>query len=864
MFLFAVLYPTITRIYCKAGMAGTYCGNNFEVCTKNNHFPMRHLYFTRFVASFLLCCAAVSAAFCQGTFQRNYGRAASNDVARAIIATADGYMLAGSARGVGTDSWDGSLIRINHNGDILWQKTYAYTGGGLDDFNHVAQTSDGGFLAVGAASGFENGPTDLIMVKTDADGNPLWQKRVSGSSSNFNELATAVLPVSGGYIVSGTAVTATGNSSYYRGLLYRLDEDGDVVWSKLYSSGASHISYLEVRYASGDTLFACGQRDNAGVFARISASTGNLIAMQSYDLPDFSDDAFQSMTPAPNGDFLLAGRVPDASGFRQWVCRVTRKGELRWSKLYYGIGQGSITQLSDGHFLLAATPTYLFGNLLDPILVKIDGDGEVVWAENFGKPGTDIFTRAMEAPDGGIIAVGLTRQPDISIHPLTLVVKTDKNGRVAGCCRQPHQVTTVLPSTNVFASVSTLSTFFNPQDFSLITEANLLVPQDFCPPGPPEQVVREVSICPGDSVLIGGVFYSAPGTVTETIPGIPCDTLVTYTIQYTDPGGASAFGIQCPADRVVQLTAGAGSAVVSFDAPSAQSDCSCPGIEMVQTAGLPGGSAFPVGTHDICFRGEDYCGSISECCFKISVVEEEEDEACDVKNNGCLSFELLCVTRDAAWNRSYHIRVTNNCNQELAYVAFQLPDGATAVAPANNTTYTTPGGRHYTVRNPNYSPFHSIRFSSQNAGIQGGTPDVFRYTLPPQSAPDYIRAVVKTGTQTYTEVYLNTFNCPVEPDLDAPRPAEGRNPEGSLSSGNLQLFPNPSNGVLFADLGAVEGQMLQIRIFDALGNLVHAQHGEADGGTIRIDLPAGMASGLYQFEATHAGGGRQVKRFALH
>lgn len=821
---------------------------------------MKQSFLYRFAGFLLIYCLNAGAASGQNTFQKIFERPASNDEATFIISLADGYLIAGVARGTGTGSWDGSLIKIDYDGHIVWQKTYGYAGGGLDDFYHVAQTSDGGFLVAGAASGFENGPTDLIMLKTDAVGNPLWQKHVSGSSSNFSEQGNYVTPVSGDCIVSGRAVAQFGSSSFYSGLMCRIDHNGDVVWSQLYSSGAGHTQFFSAPFISGDTLFACGQRDSAGFFARINIATGNLIALQAYDGTGFSNETFHSMVQASNGDFLLAGGVGDNSDQQQWVCRVSRNGALKWSKIYSGIGRGKIVSLSNDHFLLVTVPTNIGSNLFDPILVKIDGNGEIVWSEKYGNPGADLFQSALETPDGGILAVGSIRPlNNNNFFPVTLVVKTDKNGRVSGCCRQPIQVTAMPYQVSSFPSGFTQSTPFSPQDFSLIVDPNTLSEQDYCPSAPPEQVFEQVFICPGDSIVIGGAAYFAPGTVSSLIPGTPCDTLVTYNIQYTDTGGASSIDIHCPPDKVVVAAPGASSAVVQYDMPTAQSDCACPEITIMQTLGAPGGSVFAVGDHNICFQAQDDCSNSTACCFQIRVTEEEN--ACDVKTDGCVKFELLRITRDADWHRTYHIRTTNYCAQSLTYAAFQVPDGVTAEAPGNNTTYTAPGGRQYMVRNPNFSPFYSIRFTAQGTDMKDGSSDVFRFTLPPQSAPDYIYGMIKTGTQTYSAAHLNTFNCPVEFDPDAQRPAEERSAEGA--NDEILLFPNPTEGVVFVDLRGLSGPSAGISIFDVCGNLLLAKQTEVYDQTLRIDLPPGMASGLYLFKAIDSAGHRRIKRFVV-
>ena len=79
----------------------------------------------------------------------------------------------------------------------------------------------------------------------------------------------------------------------------------------------------------------------------------------------------------------------------------------------------------------------------------------------------------------------------------------------------------------------------------------------------------------------------------------------------------------------------------------------------------------------------------------------------------------------------------------------------------------------------------------------------------------------------------------------------------------MRLFPNPAHGVLFADLKPRTGQALQLRVFNAQGQLVQAVHRVAGEEPLRLELPAGLPDGLYLLEAIPACGERQVGRFLV-
>lgn len=824
----------------------------FEALTVKNGFQMKQSLLTRVTTLFLLCCLNAGVVLAQNTFQWLYGKPSYfNEYATHIINTTGGYMIVGG---------EAYLMKISSTGAILWQKTYDLPNP-VDVFYHVVEANDGGFLAVGETNWIGEGAF-ILLVKTDANGNVQWQKRLGDHIWQTGQIGHHVLPVPGGYVFSGSSLAYFGNED---GIMVRIDNNGNIIWSQRYSNNSGNTR-LVAQHVKGDTLFAVGYRDTIGIFALVNASTGDLMSIKSLNGPSLYGKVLDFMAPMSNGDFLLSGFVytPIGNPRMQWICRVSSAGELKWSNTYPNVGAGPITPLSDGNFLLAPSGAQIYpASERDAALLKINSGGEVLWSYKYGKtgPNSDFFTSILEAPDGGLIGLGWFRTPGI---PQTagdiMIVKTDRNGRIEGCCRQP--VTTMAVPYQAVVDTVTLNQmpYLDTMEVSTLqTGLKDLDVQGFCPVGPPEKAFKDVFLCPGDSVLINGIPHYNPGIVFDTLPGASCDTVVTYNIQYTDTGGASSIGIQCPPDKVVEVAPGAGSAMVQYDLPAAQSDCVCPGIDLLQTQGAPGGSTFAIGTHDICFQAQDDCGNSTACCFQISVVEEEN--ACDVKTNGCAKFELLRITRDAEWRRTYHIRVTNNCTQSLAYAAFQVPDGVTAEAPGNNTTYTAPGGRQYMVRNPNFSPFYSIRFAAQGTDMKDSASDVFRYTLPQQSAPDYIHVMIKTGTQTYSAAHLNTFNCPIEFDPDAQRPSDERS--AADASGEIRLFPNPAEGVLFADLKGLSGPTAGVSIFGAYGNLIFAQQTEISGQTLRIDLPAGMASGLYLFEAIDGAGQRRTKRFVV-
>ena len=369
---------------------------------------------------------------------------------------------------------------------------------------------------------------------------------------------------------------------------------------------------------------------------------------------------------------------------------------------------------------------------------------------------------------------------------------------------------------------------------------------------------QTVEFCPGSSIVVSGVTFTQPGTTTATLPSATaCDTVLTYVVQYYTLPQPSALSVNCPASITVDAAAGADSAPVQYAMPTGSSDCICDGYGITLLQGLPGGSQFSVGATQVCYQAQDSCGASNSCCFLVTVNETEEP--CDVKTLGCAKFELLSITADAARRHTYRIRVTNNCSNKMMYFAAQVPNGVTAFAPANNTIFPSEGGREYVVRNPNFSPFYSIKFTPVADGLVSGQSDIFKYTLPTQANnPWYIHVVVRLQFSEFISTHLNTFFCPVGV---TPPNAQNRQEPEITEAGEPLIFPNPASDAIQIDLSSWPHAPAYARIFNAQGRLILENNTPQDADILGFDLPAEWSEGVYFLEITAEDGARSVKRF---
>ncbi|MHC4337402.1 MAG: hypothetical protein ACYSTG_05555, partial [Planctomycetota bacterium] len=133
----------------------------------------------------------------------------------------------------------GAAVYAGNAPEMQWHKGHGTDG--EEKPQHVMQTSDGGYLVVGMTDEAGENASDMLVVKTDAKGEPEWQKIIG--TDNQHDWANFSVEVADGYIVAG----ALSDSGDQERALVKLDSKGKILWQKRYAhSGNDSIRGIDI------------------------------------------------------------------------------------------------------------------------------------------------------------------------------------------------------------------------------------------------------------------------------------------------------------------------------------------------------------------------------------------------------------------------------------------------------------------------------------------------------------------------------------------------------------------------------------------------------------------------------------------
>jgi hypothetical protein len=355
-----------------------------------------------------------------------------SDQPQNVVPTADGgFLVTGRSNGgIGGDrgqdsrgSYDYWVVKVSATGVKQWDKRF---GGTSEEYQDGAvATADGGFLVGGftfSSSGGDItqgtfGNTDFWVVRLDADGNALWDRRYGGS--DLDQMTAVVATPDGGFLLGGytwSSLSGDMNGINRGGMDYavvKINSSGVRQWTRMVGSSGQDYLY-DIQLASDGSIYLIGESNGpisgnksqasfGGIdtwIVKLSAS-GTFIWDRSFGGSGADTPMNTRGTVTPDGGLLFVSRstsgiggnrtVPKLGFSDAWTVRVSSTGVKLWDR---SVGAVSNIWLED--MVLAPGGGCYIGSrevleeevvdqgmnnagLYDSYLLRTDFNGQLLW-----------------------------------------------------------------------------------------------------------------------------------------------------------------------------------------------------------------------------------------------------------------------------------------------------------------------------------------------------------------------------------------------------------------------------------------------------------------------------------------------------
>lgn len=235
--------------------------------------------------------------------QRTYGYSTNDEWATNVFMTQDTLLvISGYTNSIGAGGYDGYVIKTKRNGDTLWSRTYGWSD--WDFIHDGVETYDGNYVFAGETYSSSKGKNDLYYFKTNRNGAPLWIKRYGTDSA---ETINSIIETSDSNLVM-CGYTQDGNRAKDI-LVIKTDPNGDTLWEKRYGGSQNDIATSLLEAKDGNIVIAgvTASMGFGGYDFYLMKLNQNGDSIWAYNFGGTKDDFCNKVLETPKGEFFLGG-----------------------------------------------------------------------------------------------------------------------------------------------------------------------------------------------------------------------------------------------------------------------------------------------------------------------------------------------------------------------------------------------------------------------------------------------------------------------------------------------------------------------------------------------------------------------------
>jgi hypothetical protein len=188
------------------------------------------------------------------------------------------------------------LIRLLEDGSLDWSKTYNSLERRMG-FNAIGELPDGNIFIAGTSGSDVNNDQNLLIVRTDPDGNVIWSKSMLNPEGITRSEVADISVTPNGIVVYSNLNRLAG--------LIKTNFDGIPEWARNYNLANYHFWSDAMGYFSGTK--------DGGFILASSQYFGSLLKTDSLGIPQWLQSVFmdfEDVVPASDGGYMLFGNGP--------------------------------------------------------------------------------------------------------------------------------------------------------------------------------------------------------------------------------------------------------------------------------------------------------------------------------------------------------------------------------------------------------------------------------------------------------------------------------------------------------------------------------------------------------------------------
>ena len=297
-------------------------------------------------------------------WSQSYGGAES-EAGKRVLYNADlGYYIAGFSNSFGVGDFDAYLVKTDLNGNKLWEKTYGKPSN-WERINDAIWTKDSTILMVGEVQATNGEASDILIIHADKNGDTLWTKTIG---SIGEDRANSIIGVQDSLFIIGGEMFIP-DSNLVKGFILKMNAQGTIIWENTVSDLAGKYGVSDLSLGL-NKIYVIGFREvnpeKFDEYAGIFDLDSNLIYQNTNENLDpivstyFSEVSFLS---SQNKIVIAYGKIN--SGFEEQDYNIFVANfdgiVLYWLNQYHGIinegldEAGQLLVTNDGAYVLVGT-----------------------------------------------------------------------------------------------------------------------------------------------------------------------------------------------------------------------------------------------------------------------------------------------------------------------------------------------------------------------------------------------------------------------------------------------------------------------------------------------------------------------------